>query len=382
MRTVLCLGLWLLAGVAPARAGYLCRQVHHPEAGLRWKPAAGLFMSLRTNPRHYWAFSRRLADGAPAERAPLFAEGLIAGDFHYQNLAARRADGRLKIDFMDLDDGGRGPFVFDFARFLVTARAIDRKLDEGVLVDAYTRGLRGKKDDKPARLADVTRLTAKKIAKRDREFLEKNTDGDALNFARLELTRREESTERERALIDGTAAELGRIFDAAVLSAASRRRADGGSQGFLRVWALLRGEGGARIFEAKELGEPALGFWSPQKDAAERLPELMDVYWGERSADYGILKNGGRNFWFRPRAKKHFRTDLPAEGDRAGRRRLEAEMAYFANYLGRRHGAQEAAAPYRRLVEESPEAFREALRDFAEAHDREVRRQYAEQDLP
>lgn len=366
----------------PAHAGYLCRQVHHPEAGLRWKPAVDYFMSLRTNPRHFWAFARQTAKEVPTENAAILTEGLITGDFHYQNMAARRSDKHLKVDFMDLDDGGRGPFAFDVARFLVTAKAIDAQVDVGPLLKAYTRGLRGKKDDKPSRIADVIRLTDKKIAKRDREFLEKNTDGDALNFERLGLTKLEESTPAERALIEETAGVLGRLFESEVMSSASRRRVDGGSQGFLRVWTFLRNDGGVRIFEAKELGEPALSFWSPQKDAAERLPELMEAYWGEQRPEYGILKSGGRNFWFRPRVKKHFRTDLPSAQDREGRRMLLAEMEYFANYLGRRHGAQTQAEPYRAFAEKDSAAFQTALREFADRYDQEARRQFREQTRP
>lgn len=371
-----------MLGAISARAGYLCRQVHHSESGLRWKPAVGYFMSLRTNPKHFWSFARKQADALTSDKSALLTEGLITGDFHYQNMAARRTGEKLKVDFMDLDDGGQGPFVFDMVRFLVTAKAIEPGIDQAGLIKAYNRGVREKKDDRPERVQEVMDLPAKKIHKRDREFLEKNTDGNEFNYERLGLTKLQDSPVAERRLIQQTAAKLGRLFRADVMSAASRRRLDGGSQGYLRVWALLRNEAGLRIFEAKELGEPALNFWSPQKDAAERLPELMEAYWGESVPEYGILRSGGRNFWFRPRVKKHFRTDVPSLRDHESRKVVAEEILYFANYLGRRHGAQKSAEAYRELIENDPEMFTRALQDFVSTYDREARHQYKLQAEP
>lgn len=339
-------------------------------------------MALRTNPRHYWSFSRKMIQNHPGDRRDVLQEGLITGDFHYQNMAARRQGDRWKVDFVDLDDGGRGPFIFDLVRFMVASRLVDTPVNESRLVDAYLRGLRGEKDEKPARVAKIHEADLKEIEKSEREFVEKHTHKSRFKAGHLDLTPFAESPKAERDVIAKAARQLARRLDGEVLDRASRRRMNGGSQGFLRVWTLLKIDGENRIFEAKELGEPALAYWGPQKPTESRVRDLMNSYWGETRDDYGIIRAAGRYFWFRPRVKKSFRTDLPSGNYLSSRENYREEMEYFANYLGRRHSAQKVSRDFVKFATGNVDVFRRDLRDFADRHETEIRRQYDRQFRP
>ncbi len=348
----------------PVRAGFVCRQVHSPVAGARWKPAVGYFMSLRTNPKHFWnwAHSKKLISRHPE----FLIEGLVSGDFHYQNMAARSRLEKVKVDFMDLDDGGRGAFTFDLVRYLVTGQAIaqDHALLKPVL-DAYIDGLLGAKAKKPKRVEQVSEISAKKLAAAEAEFQQKNIrNGRQLNHERLGLTLMKESSIAEKALIQSTAQTLAvKLGAVEILDVASRRRVDGGSQGFLRVWALLKfADGSLRIFEAKEIGEPAISEYREQIPFAARIQKLIEVFWNEPVTDYGVVAvldvgAGSRDFWFRPRGKKHFKTELPDVNNAKALSNYQDEVLYFANYLGRRHGGQEAAHKFAEAVQKNPREF-------------------------
>lgn len=149
------IGFTASLGANPARASFVCRQVHAADPGTRWKPALGYFMSLRTNPKNYWSWARSAANRN--EHPEFLIEGLVSGDFHYQNMAARARDEKAKVDFMDLDDGGRGPFVFDLVRYLVTGQAIaPEHVAMRPVIEAYIDGILGTKTPKPERVEKVS----------------------------------------------------------------------------------------------------------------------------------------------------------------------------------------------------------------------------------
>lgn len=385
---VLGIGIGIALESNPARAAFVCRQVHASVPGTRWKPAVGYFMSLRTNPKNYWSWARAAAHRN--EHPEFLAEGLVSGDFHYQNMAARARDQKAKVDFMDLDDGGRGPFVFDFVRYLVTGQAIAQDhVAMKPVIEAYIDGILGTKMAKPKRVAEVSEISAKKLEALESEFQEKTVlDGKTLNLDREGLTALSESTVTEQTFMRNTAEALAQRLGATkVLDVASRRRVDGGSQGFLRVWSLLKfSDGSQRIYEAKEIGEPAIAEFGKQLPPADRIQQLVEIFWKEPVTDYGILtisqESGDRNFWFRPRGKKHFKTELPDVTDEKALAKYTEEVLYFANYLGRRHGQQDDAKSIAAAIEKDPKAFIVYVTALAREYYELSRGQFENQEKP
>lgn len=309
------------------------------------------------------------------------SEGRVAGDFHYQNMAARRSGEKQKVDFMDLDDGGRGPFLFDLVRFLVTNQAVFVRVPNEQLVDAYIQGLEGSKSEKPWRIKKLSDLSFKKIEDGEANYVEKNRRGDDLHFERLGLSRLKESPVEVQKLAQTVAESLAKRFDGHVLSIGTRRKTVGGSQGFLRVWVLLKTKDGDRIFEAKEIGEPALSAWAPQQGFAVRINDLIQVFWGDHPEAYGVMTIDSQNFWFRPRGPKFFRTDFPDGREQDDADTYRDEMLAFANYLGRRHGRQDEAEAYREAVTGRSDDFRQwvqlTTRDYLQNSHDQFANQYA-----
>lgn len=390
----------LSLGIArPAAAAFICRQVHRIDVDQRWKPASTYFMSLRTNPRHYWRWAQvtaengrfeselplvqRLQHVSPVKSEFVFRdEGVLAGDFHYQNMSARQSKDGLKVDFMDLDDGGRGPFAFDLVRFLVTAMAVKPHVSQASLIDAYVRGLEGEKMPKPRRVEEVLAMTERKVKEADRQYLESKTIGDSLDFVELGLNRLNEEPLEVRRTAENVAENLGKKLGGTALSIGTKRRTDGGSQGFLRVWVLLKMKSGTRIFEAKQLGDPALSAWEEQLPTPQRVAAAIDLFWGETSNDYGVVIAEGTHYWFRPRVKKYFRTDLPNNRVAQEREDYRQEMINFANYLGRRHGKQPEAALFLQHIESDQKGFDASIRELVHRYFTLSRHEFDTQDHP
>lgn len=118
---------------------------------------------LRSNADHCWTYNRDtrvLKDLANY----LDAEGTISGDPHLGNMTVipvQNAKGKTEMKFLnvDFDDGGHGPFVLEFARFVTVARASSKDIKFRDMLNAYFAGLRGKEMATPKRIAKAEQVS-------------------------------------------------------------------------------------------------------------------------------------------------------------------------------------------------------------------------------
>ncbi len=100
---------------------------------------------IRSNAPHYWANLKREIDLASLKPYLRF-EGTVAGDPHMGNfsvLPLKRLGGTRELVFanIDFDDAGQGPFVLDYIRYEIAAKAASRSIKKRALQKAYFAGL-------------------------------------------------------------------------------------------------------------------------------------------------------------------------------------------------------------------------------------------------
>lgn len=309
---------------------------------------------LRSNADHYWSTVRdpkNLKDLANYVQE----QGIINGDPHLGNFSvvpvkSKKGKPELKFLNIDFDDGGRGPFALEFARYVAVAKASSGAIKVKDMLNAYVEGLRGKKMTEPdsinaaenMKIADYEKARAKYVSKRMLDSRFKYKEGEIEAW-------------QGRPNIDDVAA----VFkDMKVLDVAKRPMERGGSMDSVRLWVLVQDKSGShRIFELKEYLDTALTQYSRQPEMQERLDGLFDTFWKKTDpSSYTVSKVLDKTYWVREK-----KVEILEYADKAAE---DEGRIYIANLIGRFQGRQAEGAAYLAKIEKDPELFKETVKNF------------------
>lgn len=334
---------------------------------------------LRSNARHYWAWSR---ENAVAALGPFLRHvGLIVGDMHMNNLAFVKLNGRLKFKVNDFDDGGHGPFVLDLAHHIITTRAVNDSIRRREFAEAYLSGLRtahsttGERPPLPELVRKTLELSPEKLHRLEDEYADRKTD----KKGRLK-TAKDEINELPRRLREQLIEAIEEVVTpATVIDVVELVREHGGSAGMQRYLAVVENSRRRQIIEFKQIAEPATGAYRPQPAPVERYRELVETFWGGLSVRdaraYGVVELSGASYWMRPKGLSLL--DIPYSSQSKKARKFVRELSlYQAFVLGQLHGSQATGGAYWRAVERDFESFYAGLQEFTKVYEQIAKQAY------
>jgi hypothetical protein len=328
--------------------------------------AKNLSQLIRSNTPQYWTYMKHEADLSSLKHYLPF-EGMLAGDPHMGNftvLPVKQVGGSRQMRFVnvDFDDAGRGPFVLDIVRYLVATKSISGQIKKRPLEKSYLAGIAGKELDPPKEIRDLLAVPVPHYDDMVTQYAEKKSSKDGFELKNGEI-------EAYNAKIARSTIE--RLFTAEkVIDLAIRREDRGGSVDQLRIWVLVEDKNSRRrIVELKQYAPPATANYQTQPPVHEWLNEVRQTFWpGLDGSAYDLIDlPGGGLFWIR---EKHVSLiDLPYSSKKSSAIAFSDDLAiYDANVLGRAHGRQAKAAPFRAMVEKDTEAFHDATEPVAKAY--------------
>ena len=314
---------------------------------------------VRSNTAHYWTAMKQHQVDLSGLEPYLGFRGTLAGDPHAGNfgvLPLRSVDGTRKMRYvnLDFDDAGHGPFVLDFTRFVIAAKATDQEIRRRPLEEAYFTGLSGEIIHPPKKVHDLLRMAVSEYDALAIAYLRKRCSDSGFIF---------EAGEIERYSGKIAPKNIAEIFGKArVIDIGIRPEARGGSAGDLRVWVLIENaDGGRKIMELKQYEEPSVAKYQPQAAPRQRLNEIRLAFWPDLDgSDYDLVEvHGGGLFWIRE--KRVSLIDIPYSSEKAKKLDFLGELEiYDANQLGLAHGRQPGAHHYRAAIKADREAFHHA----------------------
>lgn len=330
------------------------------EIGFKQTEAAkNVSQLMRSNAPHFWAFNRNpqvLKDLAYY----VDAEGTISGDPHLGNMSVipvKSQNGVKSLRFLniDFDDGGKGPFALELARFVAVAKASSENIKVKDIVAAYTQGLRGQQMTKPATID-----RAEKMKMQDYETLR----AAYVNKKMIDGHFKYKAGEIEKWDGRPNISDVAPLFaDVKVIEVAKRPMERGGSaDAGVRLWVLtLDAAGTYRIVELKPYSDTALSAYSHQADPQTRVRDLQETYWqGIDPSSYTLAEVQGNLYWVREKKVEILEyKDLVDE---------DSGRLYIANYIGLTQGRQAAAPGLLKKIESNPERFKEAIKTFAKEY--------------
>jgi hypothetical protein len=336
------------AGAATRQCGAVFRNQSFEDL---WRgQGKDLFMSIRENAPHYWAWAKEISAELPPA---LLAKGIVAGDPHLLNFGDLYIKKEGQFALVDLDDGGRAPFLFDIVRYLVANRAAFVKVAQNELVDAYLLGLRLEKNKMPKRLRQALEEGSDNFSKNRDDYIDSVTKGERFKKEKLHLEDVQKASPERQRQINETIKVAKDLFAQEILDVGFKVKETGGSQGMLRIWILSKTKkGNLRIWELKECSEPAVAQFDSQLPQIQRLEQLKRLFWqaAEEANQYGVFKVGERYYLKRPRLHGQLLRDLPSIDEKEDVELAKKELIYAAYYLGSVHGSQKESLPYLQAI--------------------------------
>jgi hypothetical protein len=321
---------------------------------------------IRSNAPHYWRYMKNQAD-LHGLRHYLPFEGMLAGDPHMGNfgiLPLRTVGGARQMKFVDIDfdDAGRGPFVLDFIRCVISSKAASGLVKKRFLEDAYLKGLAGKDIKPPEKVKDLLQISVSDYDDMVARYADKesSTDGFLLKEGKIEPY----NARIARSTIEAL------FVTEEVIDLAVRPRDRGGRIDELRIWILVEGQTSRRrIMELKQYVEPGTANYQPQPPIEQWLSEIRRAFWpGLDGSDYDLINLAGEG-WFWLREKRVSLIDVPYSGETHDQIEFLDELAtYDANQLGLAHGRQAQAEAYCAAIKTDTEAFHNATEEVEKTY--------------
>jgi len=315
---------------------------------------------MRSNAPHFWEYSRNpnnLGDLAKY----LDAEGIIYGDAHLGNTSvipvkSTRGESHLRFLNIDFDDGGKGPFALELARFVAVAIASSKNLRVEDLVEVYFRGLQGQEMTKPSPIVQAENMSMQEYEGLRSAYVNKKmTDGHfKYKAGEIEKWNGRPNIQDIAPLFSGTK----------VIEVAKRPVDRGGSaEAGVRLWVLTQDAAGAfRISELKPYADTALSEYSTQAAPQARVRDLHETYWqGIDPASYTLVNLQGTPYWLR---EKKVEVLEYQDNDQEDRGRY-----YIANLIGLTQARQEAGPGFLKKIEKDPTRFKDAIKMFVKEYE-------------
>lgn len=321
---------------------------------------------VRSNAVHYWSNIKNEVD-LGSLKPYLSFQGTLAGDPHMGNfsvLPLKKIGGVRQMTFanIDFDDAGVGPFVLDYIRYEIAAKAANKRVKKRALQKAYLHGLSSQPMEPPPRVQDLLNMSVAQYDCLAANYTEEHTTSQGFKLKPGEIEPYESKIARPT---------IEKLFPGeALVDLAIRPRARGGSADELRIWVLVEDkQSRRRIMELKQYGKPALERYQPQPPVGQWLAKVRAAFWPELDGSaYDLLdiRSAGL-FWIR---EKHVSLiDVPYGSKKTSQVDFLVELAnYDAYQLGLAHGRQAQAAAYRKAIEKDPKAFRSATGPVEKAY--------------
>lgn len=317
---------------------------------------------IRSNPAHYWAWMNR---NLPEEyKAIADFQGQVVADPHYFNFADVHGKNKSGLALVDVDDSGVGSLYLDFVRFAVFVKAYMKMDLTKELLDAYKDGLEKKEKKLPDYLKPAVSKSRKDLLEEHAQWVQKNLkknyklDSKSLKIKGLKDAKDVASSGEKLAKLLETSGKAKKVYDIGYSINDS-----GSSRGMDRFWfSMLTDKNISSIYECKQLAEPAVAYYTRQKNAKERISDVMKVYSDVDTDDSYVFPTPNTSYWCRPKHFDFFNRDI-IETNRDKRAPMTEYSRYLAYWIGLKHGSQA----------EGPQLL-EAMKSFEkkELHDKTV----------
>ena len=310
---------------------------------------------LRSNADHIWSYNRdpRVLGDLVNYTDPY---GTISGDPHLGNMSVipvQTKSGQNVMRFLnvDFDDGGKGPFALEYARFVLVAKASSKDIRAKDLFNAYFQGLQGKEMAMPKSIAKAMSMDMQTYeAQRAAYVAKKMVDGHfKYKAGEIEKWDGYPGLNEVKSLFPGVR----------VIEVAKRPLERGGSlDAGERLWVLTQSKDGSyHITELKPYVDTALHEYSRQADAYERVEDLHEIYWpGINPSAYDLVEAGGNKYWIREKKVEVLSYKNRAEEDEA--------RIYIANIIGLTQAHQPEGPKLLKMIGKDPERFKDAIKKY------------------
>ncbi len=317
------------------------------------------FMAFRSNAAHFWAWAK----GAFDRELPrnLRIEGTIAGDAHAANFGQVLVKNKpFEVHLIDLDDSGKGPLLGDLLRLAISIKESGADIKYKEIWEAYQDGLSGGDN------YTAPDFVEKKLNQTNADFLLEqqelltehlNDDGE-LTLADFDLKPMSRAPEWLKQALTDLKTKIARRNDGTeVISTGWKKHTDGGSQGMMRMWLLLKRDNQYRLVEYKQMAAPATENYTDQKSNTARVNEVRRDYWGkDDTQEYSVVSLPQADFLSRTRFEYPLNQkikDLMAE---ASGKKMNQYSLYLAYRLGQIHGKQDAGKKLASLLDDESES--------------------------
>jgi hypothetical protein len=313
----------------------------------------------RSNAPQSWAwFKERAYDFLPD--SILKHIGNIEGDPHNGNYGPTLVDGKVKWRSLDYDDGGTGPYILDFAKFLIAVKAVDtvKKVKASDLWQVYQRGIQGKDyKNPPQRVTELLDMTPEQFRNLEVKKALKFSTGD-----RLMNDGDKSSKITDQKTYDLVMQVFSRQLPEGlrVLDVGGREKEGGGSGsvdgegGALRFIALVKGKDGRNtLYELKEDANSGIENYQRQDVSLQDILNFHVIGEGKTDLNYqevNVNIDGDRRFVLRPKPLYFY--DYANKSSTRSQYDEFAELSlYNAWYKGHIVSLQKNAPQYLKIIE-------------------------------
>lgn len=313
----------------------------------------------RSNAPQSWAWFKQYSGHFLSEDI-LKYEGMIEGDPHNGNYGPTVVNGKVKWRSLDYDDAGRGPYILDFAKFLIATKAVDsvKKVKISDLWEQYQRGIEGKEyKNTPKRIAELLEMSATEFRNMEMKKALKFSNGDKLIN---DGSRSTKITDKKMYNLVMEVFRRNLPEGMEVLDVGGREKEGGGSGsvngegGALRFIALVKGKDGRNtLYELKQDAESGIENYQPQDVSLQEILNFHVIGEGKMDANYqevNVNINGDKRFVLRPKPLYFY--DYANKAKTMSQQEEFQDLSlYNAWYKGRMISQQKNAAPYLKALQ-------------------------------
>jgi hypothetical protein len=307
------------------------------------KHSDSLSQFLRSNTLAYWQWVK-------AEQI-LFTDfsqqGLILGDAHIGNiypLMQPECDSNAKLEWknIDFDDGGLGPYFFDWVHFLISVKVIDPEIDSNRLFDAYWAGLNGEEPKIPPSLKMYMQYTTSDLQNMRKQFVDSRTQNNIFKYGTDDMeafTQGPLDREQIRLKINSYW-----NFPVLIKDFARIEKKRGGSKNLFRLHLLINIDSQDHIFELKQIQESSLNFIHTQNSHRVRYQQLVE-HFGYCEKSLQLFDFDGQLYLFKEKKTPFY--EVPYVIQNPSQKQFLMDLADWGAYqLGRWHAHQELSISY------------------------------------
>lgn len=313
----------------------------------------------RSNAPQSWAWFKEYSVKYLSQNILKF-EGMIEGDPHNGNYGPTVVNGKVKWRSLDYDDAGRGPYILDFAKFMIATKAVDsvKKVKASELWEQYQRGIEGKEyKNLPKRIKELLEMSETEFRDLEVKKASKFSYGDKL------INDGQRSTKINDKKLYNLVLEVFRrnlSEGLEVLDVGGREKEGGGSGsvngvgGAIRFVALVKGKDGRNtLYELKEGAESGIKKYHPQDVSLQEILNFHVIGQEKPDANYQEVSlniNGDKRFVLRPKPLYFYDYANKAK-TKSQFEEFEALSLYNAWYKGRMVSQQKNAELYLKALQ-------------------------------